>query len=200
VGIARAVLKDSKVISILLASYNGENYIAEQIESLLAQTEKDFKLFIRDDKSTDETFSIAQGYERKYPGKIFAMQNSENTGGAKRNFIKMMIEHKDEYVMLCDQDDVWLPDKIEKSLEKIREMEEYYGTSMPILVHTDLKVVDEGLNVISHSYEAMANTSFKNNALRNLLTMNIAAGCTALYNRALADIIQAEPSYFVIHD
>ena len=161
---------------------------------------QDFVLRIRDDRSSDSTFAIASEYARKYPGKVFAEQNLENSGGAKRNFMKMMIDYKDEYVMLCDQDDVWLPDKIEKSLEKMKEMERKYGKQTPILVHTDLKVVDENLDIISQSYKKMANSSYKKNALNNVVTMNIVTGSTALYNRALADEIMVEPDFYVIHD
>ena len=121
------------MISILLATYNGEKYIAGQIESLLSQTYKDFKLYICDDKSTDDTYSIITDHALKNPAKIIASQNEINAGGAKYNFIKMLMERKadlamplgqddaDDYIMLCDQDDVWLPDKIENSLKKIKE-------------------------------------------------------------------------------
>jgi len=188
------------MITILLASYNGEKYLGEQIDSLLAQTVQDFVLYINDDQSTDRTFAIASGYAEKYPDKIYVSQNYMNSGGAKYNFIRMIIEKKDDYVMLCDQDDVWLPDKVEKSLRKITEMEEQYGKATPVLVHTDLCVVDNDCKTIAKSYEKMANTSFKKNALNNLVTMNIAAGCTIIYNRALADLVVAEPAFMVIHD
>ena len=187
-------------ISILLASYNGEKYIAEQIESLLAQTAQDFKLFICDDKSTDNTFLIASEYAQRYPNKISVYQNEENTGNAKYNFIRMMIEHKNDYVMLCDQDDVWLPDKIEKSLAKICELEAVYGITEPLLVHTDLRVVDKELSVMSPSYAQMSRTDYTKKSLNNLLTRNIASGCTQIYNRALADLIVSEPKYMLVHD
>jgi len=188
------------MISILLATYNGGEYLGKLIESLLAQTVRDFRLYIRDDKSTDGTFSTATEYAAKYPGVVFAEQNEENSGGAHYNFIKMMIGCKDDYVMLCDQDDVWLSDKIEKSLRKIKETEQIYGVSTPVLIHTDLTVTDENLNIISPSYRKMSNTGYGFNALNNLLAMNIPTGCTIIYNRALADLITAEPDYMVMHD
>lgn len=188
------------MVSILLASYNGEKYIAEQIESLLGQTIQDFTLFVCDDQSTDDTFAIINEYAQKYSDKIFVYQNEKNTGGAKHNFIKMMVERKDNYIMLCDQDDVWLPDKIEKSLLKIRELEAIYGTDEPLLVHTDLKVVDKNLNVISSSFVKMSRTNYEKKTLNHLLTRNIAAGCTQIYNKAMADLIFAEPEYMVVHD
>ena len=188
------------MIYILLASYNGEKYIREQIHSLLNQTVQDFKLFISDDKSTDSTYYILQNYEQQYPDKIFVSQNKVNTGSAKYNFIKMMIEHKSDYIMLCDQDDVWLSDKIEKSINKIKEMEQLYGADTPILVHSDLRVVDENLNIISESFMKLSKIDYKKKSLNSLMVQNIITGCTAIYNRALADLIVSEPEYMMMHD
>ncbi|MCL2436418.1 MAG: glycosyltransferase family 2 protein [Clostridiales bacterium] len=188
------------MISILLASYNGEKYIAEQIDSLLGQTVQDFKLYICDDQSTDSTFSIALQFAEKYPAKIFAMQNKQNSGSAKHNFMKMMIAHKDDYVMLCDQDDIWMPDKIEKSLKKMKEMEKTYELFTPILVHSDLKVVDENLRVISSSHRKRVNADVEKTSLNNVIAMNTVTGCAAIYNRALSNLILVEPDFMVMHD
>jgi glycosyltransferase involved in cell wall biosynthesis len=188
------------LVSILLPTYNGEKYIAEQIESLLGQSFRDFKLYIRDDRSTDGTYAIISGYAAKHPDRIIASQNEKNSGGAKLNFLEMIISIKDDYVLPCDQDDVWLPDKIERSLKKIKEMEQEHGISTPLLVHTDLKVTDENLNIIHPSYRKMANIGYKFNSLNNLVTMNIPTGSTIMYNRALADLIHSQPEYMVMHD
>jgi len=188
------------MISILLAAYNGEKYIAGLIESLMSQTYQDFTIYIRDDKSTDDTYSVITGYAERYPGKIVVSQNDVNMGSAKPNFMKMMIDHKDDYVMLCDQDDVWLPEKIEKSLNKIKEIEQESNAATPVMVHTNLTVVDEDMNVMASSYEKMSNKDFEKTSLNYVLTMNNAAGCTIIYNRALADLIQTEPEFVVMHD
>ena len=188
------------MISILLASYNGEKYIAEQIDSLICQTYQDFKLFISDDCSTDATFQIAKEYAKKHPAKIFAVQNEENSGSAKHNFMRMMIERKDDYMMLCDQDDVWLPGKIESTLAKMKDMEALFGSHTPILVHTDLRVVNDKLETISPSYKAAMNANFKKTKLRNQVIQNTLAGCTAMYNRTLADLVTETPEFMVMHD
>ena len=188
------------MITILLATYNGERYLGEQIESLLKQTAGDFRLFICDDKSTDSTYEIALDYASKYPDKIFAYQNDTASGSAKQNFINMMLRHKDDYIMLCDQDDVWLSDKIEKSLNKIKTLEEKHGLATPLLVHTDLTVVDENLTTISPSYFAVEDINTENKTLNKIIARNIAAGCTVLYNRALADLIISTPEYMLMHD
>ena len=188
------------MISILMAAYNGEKYISRQIESLLEQTYREFKIYIRDDRSSDNTYKILKEYAEKYPGFIFVEQNEENTGGTKKNFLGMMIDHKNDYVMLCDQDDVWKPDKIEKSLKLIQEMEKEYGSSVPVLVHTDLTVVNNDLDVISSSYAKMSNKDFCKTSLNYVVALNNVGGCTAIYNRALADLFTAVPESLIMHD
>ena len=188
------------MISILMATYNGERFIHEQIDSLLDQTYQDFKLYISDDASTDKTFQIISRYAKDNPNKIFVSQREKNSGDAKFNFIDMMLEHRDDYLMLCDQDDVWFKDKIEITLSKMKEMELMYGIGTPILVHTDLEVVDNNLKTISPSFKEAMNADYTKTELRNQVIQNTLTGCTAMYNRALADLIKIEPRYMVMHD
>ena len=189
------------MISILLASYNGEKFIAEQLDSIISQTVKDVKVYICDDCSTDNTFSIAQHYASQYPDKIFISQNEKNLGGAKHNFIEMMINIKDDYVMLCDQDDVWLPDKIEITLAEMIKLEAEFGFHAPLLVHTDLRVVGEDLaTVISPSFKEAMNANYNRTKLRDQLIQNTLTGCTVMYNRSLANLIDNKPEFMVMHD
>ena len=188
------------MVIILMATYNGEKYIKEQIESLLRQSFKDFTVYINDDCSTDKTFEILQEYSKKYPQKIIVSRNDKNSGSAKYNFIKMMIEKKADYVMLCDQDDVWLENKIEITLKKMKSAEKHYGKYMPMLVHTDLKIVDEKLNEKSNSFFYTMNVDYKKTQLKNQIIQNTLTGCTAMYNMALAKLITDEPKFTVMHD
>ncbi|MDR3021801.1 MAG: glycosyltransferase family 2 protein [Clostridiales bacterium] len=188
------------MIYILLASYNGEKFIEEQLRSLLAQTEQNFILFVNDDKSTDNTYKILQEYSKMYPEKIFATQNDTNSGSAKHNFFKLMTECKSDYVMLCDQDDIWLPDKIEKTLKKMHELEHKYSKDTPIAIRTNLTVVDENLKIIKKSMWTKIRQINRNINLRTVLGCNVITGCTAMYNRALADLIFGNPKYFIMHD
>lgn len=187
------------MISILMATYNGERFLEEQLESILSQTVQDFVLYIQDDGSTDKTFAIACEYADRYSGKIVAARNEQNSGGAKYNFMNMMTRHRGEYIMLCDQDDVWMPDKIERTLDKMREIESETADNTPILIHTDSFVTDETLHITHASLKQMLGTAeitdFKQIVLQNDVT-----GATAMYNRALAEWITEIPRDFVMHD
>ena len=188
------------MISILLATYNGEKYIREQIDSILGQTVDNFTLYINDDKSTDSTFDIAGEYTKQYPGKIIATQNEANSGHAKLNFMDMIISRKDDYLMLCDQDDVWLPDKIEKSLSAIKKLESEHGVQTPLLVHTDLEIVNENLETMSSSYFELEDINTNQKTLNKIVARNIAPGCSIMYNRALSDLITTKSSDIIMHD
>lgn len=188
------------MISILLASYNGVSYIAEQLDSILCQTCQDFMLYIQDDRSDDGTWEIVQSYAERHPDHITASRNGSNSGAAKHNFFEMMLKHRDEYVMFCDQDDVWLPDKIEKTLHVMQKAERQSGRQMPILVHTDLTVVDKNLKILDRSYRHIVNGNWKRTELCHELAQNTVTGCTAMYNRALGDLIVKEPPFCVMHD
>ena len=189
------------MLSILMTTYNGEQYLAEQIESVLAQSVSDFALYIQDDCSTDNTWCVLQKFAKREHERIILSKTEENTGNPKYNFYSLMSHIRDDYIMLCDQDDVWLPDKIEKTLTKMRELEEKNGSDTPLLVHTDLVVVDGDLSVISQSFKSAMNANYNRTRLRDQLIQNTLTGCTALYNRALAELIMTQvPAYMVMHD
>jgi hypothetical protein len=114
--------------------------------------------------------------------------------------MNMMMRIRDDYIMLCDQDDVWLPNKIEKSLRKIKQMEAIHGKETPLLVHTDLIVTDEDLNIISPSFKKAMKADYNRTSLNQQIIQNTLTGCTVIYNRALAEKINAEPKYMVMHD
>ena len=187
------------MISILMATYNGEKYLQEQMDSLLSQTFNDFTLWINDDASVDGTWNILLDYASKHPDKIKLSCNKENSGGAKYNFLEMMSTIKDDYIMLCDQDDVWLPEKIEKTLLRMKELEQQYPNT-PILMRTDMQVVDQYLQIISPSYRKLMCSNFDRTGFNQVLVQNTFAGCTAMYNRALAELLDKKPDYCIMHD
>jgi glycosyltransferase involved in cell wall biosynthesis len=188
------------MISILMAVWNGERYLGEQLNSLFSQTVQDFKLYVSDDGSSDRTLEILESYRKRYSDRLFVVRNSTGRHGAMENFFSLMTVRRDDYLMLCDQDDVWLPQKIEQTLAKMQKMEAKYGRNTPLLVHTDLKIVDQNLKVLSPSYCAAMEVNYGRTALQDALIQNIITGCTALYNRALADLIIQAPAQALMHD
>jgi len=188
------------MVDILLAAYNGEKYIAEQIDSILNQTFEDWFLYIKDDCSTDNTLDIILKYESQYSNKIRVIKSDEATGSAKDNFFSMFRYSTSDYMMTCDQDDVWLPNKIEVTYNKMKETAEKSNMDIPLLVHTDLKVVDENLNLISDSLFKMQNLNSGRDNINNLLVQNIVTGCTVMVNKKLLSHMNIIPEHAVMHD
>ncbi|MEA5048692.1 MAG: glycosyltransferase family 2 protein [Eubacteriales bacterium] len=188
------------MIHILLASYNGETYLAEQLDSLLNQTEQDFVIFAQDDRSTDGTYALLCDYAARYPEKIKVSQNAVNSGAAKWNFLNLIANHDADYLMLCDQDDVWRPDKIETTRKAMQEAEHRYGNHEPILVFTDLCVVGEDLQVLHPSFRAMSRLNYQHTEMNRILVQNTLTGCTVLFNRSFRTLLNELPKDCVMHD
>lgn len=185
-------------LQILLATYNSERFLREQLDSILQQDCQDFQLLIRDGGSTDSTLSIVQEYQTRFPEKICLI--GQERALALENF-SALLQHVDaDLIMFADHDDVWMPDKISRSLKAYRELEHKYGTQTPLMVFTDTKVVDVELNEIAPSmirYQHLAPYDLK---LSRLLVQNVPNGNTMLFNRALAELARPIPPSAVMHD
>jgi len=140
------------MITILLAAYNGEAYLREQLDSILHQTYTDWVLYISDDASRDATPQIIADYAARCPKQIIPLQFDTPSGSAEANFFRMLTAVSGDYIALCDQDDVWLPHKLETTLHALQALEERHGIHTPILIHSDLKVVDQNLNILNESF------------------------------------------------
>ncbi|WP_277657172.1 glycosyltransferase family 2 protein [Seleniivibrio woodruffii] len=188
------------MIDVLLSAYNGEKYLAAQLDSLLDQTYADMRIVIRDDGSKDSTPQIIESYKDKYPHKIFTPDIPKGNMGVKNSFFALLESSTAEYAMFCDQDDIWLPEKTAITLAKMKEAENG-NTDMPVLVHTDLAVAAENLDIIAKSMFAHQKLRPENGEELNILALeNVVTGCTAMLNRALADRLKSIPEEAVIHD
>ena len=185
-------------VSVLLATYNSGPYVAELIESILRQTHSDLELIIRDDKSDDDTATIAASFFSD--GRIRFIDGFERSGSAQNNFFRLLLSCEGDYIMLADADDVWLPHKIEKTLERMREQESLYGADTPILVHSNLSVVSQNLSVIADSFFEYEKLSPERKSLRELLAQNNVTGCTVMINKALRLLVEEQPESSVMHD
>ncbi len=187
-------------ITILLATYNGEKYIEEQLQSLLNQTYTNWHLIIRDDNSTDGTLAILASYQQQYPEKITILPNKGANLGSVLNFNALLTFAQDaHYIMFCDQDDRWLPDKIEVTYARMRELEKEYGQEYPIMVFTNFQYVDEKMQVIESKKHFEINT-IRNFGFSHLLAQNPVYGCTTIINRALANKVGIIPPEAGFHD
>ncbi len=191
------------MVNILLATYHGEPYLRSQLDSILNQSYRDFKIYIRDDCSLDLTRQIILEYVENYKEKIYFIKSDIPSNSAKNNFFALM-SYKDfqgDYFMFCDQDDIWLPDKIEKSINKIHEIAEDDRKNIPLLIHTDLEIVNDKLEIISKSFIHYQNLDPYKNKLNYLLVQNNITGCTVFFNRKLLELALAEDiSDILMHD
>ena len=183
-------------VDILLATYNGEKYLKEQIDSILGQTYSDFRLLISDDGSTDDTRKILEEYKNK-DSRIQVFFQESNLGVVK-NFEFLLKKVESKYYMFSDQDDIWKTEKIEKSLNKIQ-------SDNCDLVYSDLEVVDEDLNVTFESYwklKGIYNKIKKYNNFESLYLNNFVTGCTIISKKELIDTYLPLPntSKYVLHD
>ena len=185
-----------KKIIILLSTYNGEKYLEEQINSLYDQSYKNFEIIARDDGSNDSTLSILKSHN------IRIIDSNKNLG-AKESFIELLkyaFKNTDaEYFMFCDQDDVWKTNKIEKTLIKMQEIENEFEFK-PILVHTNLEVVDNELKEISNSLWEYERILPQYNNFNRLMMQNTITGCTVMINRRLAAKSLFIPNFAIMHD
>ena len=184
-------------VDILMATYNGEKYLRPQIDSILNQTFKDFNLIICDDCSKDNTWKILEEYAQK-DSRIKIIKNEKNLGYNK-NFEKLLSFVTADYFMLSDQDDFWLPNKVEESYKKIT-------TENLNLVCSDLEVVDKNLNTIHPSmWEYWPDYNIKEKIkksrdYRSCLMTNCITGCTTIVNSKLIEKLLPLPGYPIVHD
>lgn len=188
-------------VLILLAAYNGGAFVRQQIDSILAQDYPYWHLVLSDDGSEDGTVEILERYAAEQPEKITHYRSGIRFGNAQNHFLHLLSRfHDAPYIMFCDQDDVWHPDKIRRTLDKMREVET--DPVQPVLVHTDLRVVDENLRELDSSFLHYSNLEGSCMKLNRLLIQNVVTGCTVMINRVLADIAcEALPEHdIMMHD
>lgn len=179
-------------LDILLASYNGEKYITEQIDSILSQTYRDFRLIIRDDGSSDSTCSIIEEYKKRDERIIFLNDDLGNLGFVG-NFETLLKYSDADLIMLSDQDDFWFPDKI----ERYRQSANRHDSSIPLLVHSDAVVCNENLSIIKSSYIFGFASE---NLINNIFFAFIVQGAAMMLNKSLRDLILPFPQGTYLHD
>ncbi|MBQ7154068.1 MAG: glycosyltransferase family 2 protein [Synergistaceae bacterium] len=185
-------------VDILMATYNGEKYITEQIESILAQTFQDFRLLIRDDGSSDNTPAIIEEYASRYPEKIEIVHDNVICRNPEKNFFQLLTYAQADYAMFCDQDDYWLPYKIQISLDFVKKAERE-NPGKAVCAFTGLARVDENLNSMD-TLVALDLKKKQYNNLTNLILRSCVWGCTEIFNRKLYTSIGEYSESMIFHD
>lgn len=190
----------SASVSVALCTYNGAQYLNELFSSLLLQTVLPSELIICDDLSCDSTAELAYSSAQNYPFEVRIVVNN-TTLGVTANFSKALTLCTGDYVALCDQDDIWLPERLAVSLRLMRQAELSAGSETPILVHSDLRVIDAEGNVMAPSFIKLRRLQpVQDEPLNKLLMQNTVTGSTILMNRALKKIALPIPDQVVMHD
>ena len=181
-------------VNIVMSTYNGEKYLADQIKSIQSQTFEDWQLLIRDDGSSDNTPSIIRDMAKKDDRIHFINDGQNENYGVIKSFYHLVKYDSSDYYFFSDQDDVWLPEKIEVTLKRAQ----IESSDNPLLVYTDLKVVNEDLEVLQESM-IKSQSHHANTELVQELTENTVTGGTMMINKALADKWQVYDN-LLMHD
>ncbi len=179
-----------------MATYNGEPYLEEQLRSILAQTILPGAIIVCDDRSTDGTVGILEKFRRQFP----ILQYFVNDGnlGVIRNFKKAVsLATGNGYIALADQDDSWHPDKLEKLYGKLASIDDQ---EIPALVYSDLRVVDEQMQVLNNSFWNELGQDWYRHCFQTLLVGNFVTGCTILMNQPMRSVFADMPAEVTMHD
>lgn len=181
-------------VNILMSTYNGQQFLAEQIRSIQEQSYTDWTLFIRDDGSSDNTKEILKDFEHQ-DSRIHLIDSDKSDNlGVIKSFHKLVNHDRADYYFFSDQDDVWLPNKLELSLKEAQN----YLADFPLMVYMDLKVVNQDLEIMTESM-VKSQSHHANTELVQELTENTVTGGVAMINHALAEMWQ-ETDDILMHD
>jgi glycosyltransferase, family 2 len=177
-------MKQEKKIEILLATYNGEKYLNEQIDSIINQTYTNWKLLIRDDGSEDRTLEILKEYEKR-DERISILRDNKGNLGFVKNFEELLKNSSEEFIMFSDQDDYWLENKIEKYIGVLENLD-VEKLKKPLLIHSNSFVCDEKLNILKKNFvDSKVALQYGGNGY---FFAYFVQGSTTLINRKLIDL------------
>ncbi len=192
-------------IEVLLATFNGEPFLRAQLDSILAQDAPNLHILARDDGSSDATPAILAEYAAAHPTRIRLLPPSPPTGSPRLNFLALMQAAHATSAAPCiafsDQDDVWLPHKLSRSLAALHDLERRHPPSTPLLVFTDLRIVDANLETLDPSL--WSHLRFDPRAIHSLprlLGSTVVTGSTMLINRAMLALACRMPPQATMHD
>lgn len=186
------------MIHILMATYNGSDYLQMQLNSIAAQTEPTWKLHVCDDGSEDDTIILLKEFQKRYPDKVQICQNQTNQG-AKRTFARLVREVREpgDYAF-CDQDDIWREDKLEMLQQSLRMAE---SDGVPAAVYSDASIINEMGVVLDQSFVNSSGLYLSDkNMFEGLLLCNKVQGTAMLWNQELHRLVTDIPDQALMHD
>ena len=180
---------------IALSTYNGGKYLRKQLDSVLSQSVTDFTLLIRDDGSSDDTLEILNTYSDPRI-RIFQGENLGPSG----SFFALLDQARKmgaEHIFFCDQDDIWMPHKLERLLAELKNC-----PAGPALAFSDFGMIDETDARTGDSYEKMAKLRIPSDGdfFPKLLAQPYVFGCTSVLNRALLELVADPPAGIEMYD
>ena len=198
-------------IAILLSTYNGSKYLMEQLDSILDQSYLNYVIVARDDGSCDDSLKILDEYSKKFIDKFHLLDQDNLNRGASGSFsylIEYVLENQEllglasAYMMFCDQDDIWCADKIVTQVAAMLKVEKHQTDTkpMPVLIHSNLRVVSEEKSLIAESFVHYQGLEIERNRFTNLVISNVVTGCTAFINEALARKAVPVSKEAIMHD
>lgn len=188
------------MIDILIPTFNGSKYLKEQLDSILNQSFSNWRILLRDDGSTDGTSEIIERWRCTNPGKLFLISDEEKGLGVSQSFGRLLMQSSAPYVMFCDQDDIWYSEKIKKSLDRIKQ-EESGREGFPLMVCTDLEIVDSELNSISRSFwRDRKDSPVILGDFEKLIAHSVVTGNTIMLNRPAVDLAFPIKTNFFLYD
>lgn len=194
------MINNTRRIAILLAAYNAEQFLSEQIDSIIKQIYTDWTLYIRNDGSEDRTQVIIDYYIKSYPGKIIQIDKDSKNLGCRGNFFRLFEEVESDYYMFCDSDDYWLPEKVQVLYDAIQELERQYP-DIPLQAFADTIVCDAQMNILEESHWDAAGINPDKFLSYNYMAVCCnAGGACSIYNNKVKKMIFPLTNDFLIYD
>ena len=180
-----------------MATYNGERHLRQQLDSILEQSTGGWMLHVHDDGSSDGTSRVLASYAARDARIVIHDYTPQH--GACANFLSLLQRVEARYYLFADQDDVWHPDKVRTEMAAMHQAEARHP-GKPILVHSDLTVVDEDLSPIAPSFFRYSGLRPERLCTFDKAVLPFVTGCTVLLNAAARQAMQSPPSMVTMHD
>lgn len=187
-------------IGICMATYQGAAFLNEQLESIADQTFQDWHLHVRDDGSKDGTLACLEAFQKRFPTQVTIVRQDSRRLGVNGNFAHLMQNTCEPYLAFADQDDIWYPDKLTLAFDAMKEVEAAFGTSTPVMVHADRRLINADGEERTSSYWASRGLNPQSFFPETYFTFCLAAGATMLINRTLRGMALPIPETARMYD